>query len=531
MMQPEILQDSWSIYEELSSIFDQAESFSFNVDTQMSDLYSTPEETFEVSTIPRSSIMLSNDFAEHPLENFEQQLPSPMEDSSMDFGNVFDSILDSQIVGIQGYPEENEGSFHSQQFSSEVEDAWSPTPSMKSESSAVQPPLTLPHEDMEIDNQLAIPILLEALAEAMEEGHNPLAQEILKCLSQKVSPLGNTLERVAFNLAQDITCNISQEDYLRKEACKNLELAFQAFYQLFPHGKVAHFAANSRILESIPEDSDEIHIVDFDMGEGVQWASLIETIAQRQPRILKLTSIKWQDDEIAECLFVPWKFEDTKKQLSVHAKSCGLKLMVEEKGIEDLVMELKRMNKRGGSGKREWLAFNCMVGLPHMARPRSRRHAMEFLRAAKDLICSYGNKGIITFGNGDVCEKLKNCMNFRSFFEGSLVHYQALLESIEANFPKKHLEARIAMESLFVAPYVSSLAWLQKWEKVRENCHLQGGIGLEGSRFSKWILMEVTEMLKGSESSYQTRIEGDNGNELVLEWKGTQLVRVSTWGL
>ncbi|KAI4353778.1 hypothetical protein L6164_002706 [Bauhinia variegata] len=415
MMQPEILQDSWSIYEELSSIFVQVESFSFNVDTQMSDcdfnsLYSTPEETFEVSTIPRSSIMLSNDFAEYPLENFAQHFPSPMEDSSMDFGIVFDSILDSQIVGIQGYPDENEGSFHSQHFSSEVEYAWSLTPSMKSESSAVQPPLTLPHEDMEIDNQLAIPIILEAHAEAMEEGHNPLAQEILKCLSQKVSPIGNTLERVAFNLAQDINCNISQEDYLRKEACKNLELAFQAFYQLFPHGKVAHFAANSRILESIPEDSDEIHIVEFDMGEGIQWTSLIEAIAQKQPRILKLTSIKWQDDEIA-----PWKFKDTKKQLSVHAKSCGLKLMVEEKGIEDLVMKLKRMNKRGGSGKRAWLAFNCMVGLPHIARPRSRRHAMEFLRAAEDLICSYGNKGIITFSDGDVCEKLKNCMNFRTF--------------------------------------------------------------------------------------------------------------------
>ncbi|KAI4353419.1 hypothetical protein L6164_002371 [Bauhinia variegata] len=454
--------------------------------------------------------MLSNDFAEYPLENFAQQFPSPMEDSSMDFGNVFDSILASQIVGIQGYPEENEGYFHSQHFSSEVEDAWSPTPSMKSESSAVQTPLTLPHEDMEIDNQLAIPILLEALAEAMEEGHNTLAQEILKCLSQKVSPLGNTLERVAFNLAQDITCNISQEEYLRKEARKNLEIAFQAFYQLFPHSKVAHFAANSRILESIPEDSDEIHIVDFDMGEGVQWASLIEAFAQNQTRIFKLTSIKWQDDEIAECLFAPWKFEDTKKKLSVHAKSCGLKLMVEEKGIEDLVMELKRMNKGGGSGKREWLAFNCMVGLPHMARPRSRRHAMEFLRAAKDLICLWKQ---------------------RSFFEGNLGHYQALLESIEANFPKKHSEARIAMESLFGAPYVSSLAWLQKWEEVRENCYLHGGIGLEGSRFSKWILTKVTEMSKGSESSYQTRIEGDNGNERVLEWKGTQLVRVSTWGL
>ncbi|KAI4353777.1 hypothetical protein L6164_002705 [Bauhinia variegata] len=535
MMQPEILQDSGSIYEELSSFFDQIESFSFNVDTQMSDcdfnsLYSTSEETFEVSTTPSSSIMFSNDFAEYEFDNnCSQQLPSLMEDFSMDLGNIFDSIFGAQIVGIHGFPEENEGSFdNSQHVSSEIQVSWSPTASMMSVLSAVQSPLTLPHEDMKIDNQFAIPHLLEALAEAMEQGHNPLAEEILRHISRKVSPLGNTLEHVAFNLSQDITF-ISQDDYLRKETYKNLEPAFQTFYQWFPHGKVAHFAANSRILESIPVDSNEIHIVDFDMGEGIQWVSLIEAIAQ-QHRTLKLTSIKWED-ESPECVFTSWNFEDTEKQLSAHAKSCGLKLKVEEKGIEDLVIELKKMNKRGGSGKREWLAFNCMVGLPHMGRPRSRRHAVEFLRAAKDLICSYGNKGIITFGDGDVCEKLKNCMNFRSFFEGNLVHYQALLESIEANFPKKHSEARIAMESLFVGPYVSPLAWLQKWEEVRKNSHLQGEIGLEGSRFSKEIVMEIGEMLKGSECSYQARLEGDNDNELVLGWNGTQLLRISTWGI
>ncbi|KAI4353776.1 hypothetical protein L6164_002704 [Bauhinia variegata] len=362
-------------------------------------------------------------------------------------------------------------------------------------------------------------VCMEALAEAMEEEHNPLAEEILKRLSQKVSPLGNTRERVAFNLCKDITCN-AQEDYLRKESCKNMEPAFQTFYQWFPHGKVAHFAENSRILESIPEDSDEILIVDFDMGEGVQWALMIEAIAHKQQRTLKITSIKWED-EISECVFARWKFEDTKNKLFAHAKSCGLKLKVEEKGIEDLFTELKKMNKRGGSGKREWLAFNCMVGLPHMGRPRSRRHAMEFLRVAKDLIRSHGNNGIITFGDGDAIEKLKNCLNFKSFFKGNLVHYEALLESIEANFPKKLSEARIAIESLFVAPYVSSVVWLRKWEEVGENCHLQGRIGLEGSRFSREISNEVREMLKGSESSYQARIGGDNDNELVLEWEGT----------
>lgn len=68
-------------------------------------------------------------------------------------------------------------------------------------------------------------------------------------------------------------------------------------------------------------------------------------------------------------------------------------------GINDLVSELKI--KRGG--RREWLVFNCMVGLPHMGRVRSRSLVMEFLRVAKELIansanCSTIHKGIIAFG-------------------------------------------------------------------------------------------------------------------------------------
>lgn len=81
-----------------------------------------------------------------------------------------------------------------------------------------------------------------------------------------------------------------------------------------------------------------------------------------------------------------------------------------------------------------------------------------------------------------------------------------------------------------MAPYISSLGWLQKWEEIKEELCFQADIGLEGCRLSNAISMEVREMLSGSEEgSYQARIEGHNDNQLILEWKGTQLVRVSTW--
>ncbi|XP_054782770.1 protein NODULATION SIGNALING PATHWAY 2-like [Prosopis cineraria] len=326
---------------------------------------------------------------------------------------------------------------------------------------------------MEMENQISLPHLLEAVGEALEQGQNTLAQVILRCINHKASPLGDPLERLSFKLSQNHDTS-EQGAFIKQEACKSFHNAIMAIYQGIPHGRIAHFAANSAILGSITEDSELIDIVDFDMGEGVQWPPLMEIIA-RQHKTLKLTSIRWEEEDSLDAHFVStqWKFEEIRRNLYQHAKSCGLKLKVEEQSIEELVTELKILNKKGGNGngKRNFLAFNCMVGLQHMGRTRSRRHVLEFLRVAKEFIekSSSFNKGIIAFGDGEACEKLRSCKNFRSFFNGSLMHYHALLESIESGLPSEFSEARTAMESLPVAPYVSCEGWFQRWKEMRED--------------------------------------------------------------
>ncbi|XP_027337249.1 nodulation-signaling pathway 2 protein-like [Abrus precatorius] len=524
MMQPEILESPWSsFYLDKSSNFDhQIEHYGFQVDAHMGDsefnsLFSTPEDTSsEVSSFPIPSKMFINDqFFHEPLDKDPLQLPTLMDvyDLSVELDDYDLIMRDHQVVGIQGYSKESEGE---NSLSN-----WSPSPSMNSDLSSDQKPLTLPQQGIEIENQVSLPHMLEALGEAMYKGHKELVEVISRCMKQKVSPIAEKpLARLAFYLCEDITTK-QGDCYLTHEASKNFEAAFRAFYQGLPHGKVAHFVANLAILEAMPQDVEVIHIVDFDMGEGSQWPPMIEALATLN-KTLKLTSIKWGEESF-ECASSPWKYEEIRRELFEYARSCGLKLKMEEKGMGELGSELKRMNKRSGRG--EFLAFNCMVGFPHMGRGRSRRLVMEFL----NLIKSCGNKGIVIVGDGRVCEKMKNELEFKPFFDGHLLHYQALLESIESHFPTCLLYARTAIECLFVAPYVSSLAWLQKWEEIREDCHLEAEIGLEGCKLNKTILMEVKEMLSGSDGSYQAKIEGHTDNELVLEWKGTQLVRVSSW--
>ncbi|KAM3689901.1 hypothetical protein ACB098_09G083300 [Castanea mollissima] len=447
MLQPELIMDS---------IFDQVEHPDFNLDCLGSEFSSIPCPIYDVS----QQIFL-NDEIESMYGGLEDIFPTEV------------GILNP----LQSLP-------------SEGEDSFSPSQSMNSESLltdvvSVQSSLTLPGEDMEIDKQLGLFHLLKAYGDVFEKDQRELGQVILRRISEKGSPVGKTLERLALYLSKD--SEINQGENLKQESLKNFKAAFQALYQALPDGKFAHFAANSAILEAIPDDVETIHTVDFDMGEE------------------------------EDCNGAPlWRFEETKRRLYDRARAFGLKLKA----------------KRGG--RRKWLIFNCMVGLPHMGRGRSRSLAMDFLRAAEELIaisanCSTIHKGIITFGDGEACEKLKNCSDFGSFFEGYLVHYKALLESLEKNFPLHFTEARIALECHFVAPYISSLAWFQRWKEIRGGCHLEAGLGLVGKRLSKEIFMEAREMVEEEENKYRIKIEGHIGNEMVLEWKRNTTVRISNW--
>lgn len=85
-----------------------------------------------------------------------------------------------------------------------------------------------------------------------------------------------------------------------------------------------------------------------------------------------------------------------------------------------------------------------------------------FLKVAKEFIssstnCGTNNRGIITFDEGDACEKMKHCSDFGSFFEGHVQHYQALLESLRMNFLPHLKEARRAIECLFLWRLISLL--------------------------------------------------------------------------
>ncbi|PHU12467.1 hypothetical protein BC332_19397 [Capsicum chinense] len=298
----------------------------------------------------------------------------------------------------------------------------------------------------ETDIQMSLHHLLADYGEAMENGHKELAEVIIRSIKGNINPLG----------------------------------------------KFAHFTANSAIIEVVPNDAQTVHIVDFDMGEWIQWPPIIEAIRQRR-KALRCTSIKKTEEKSTSD---QWRFEETKRRLLDYANLFGLRLQVEEMTIEELASELRRMKKRGKES--EWLVFNCMFKLPHMGKRMCRIDALEFLKlATKLLLAKYStHKGLVTFGDGEATDISHNPnYTYSTFFNKNLIYYQSILESLEFCFPAYLAQARLAMQFLFLAPQVFSFTWIKIWEEKRSVSYYCQEIGLQGKRVSKENLLQARELV------------------------------------
>ncbi|XP_057808512.1 protein NODULATION SIGNALING PATHWAY 2-like [Salvia miltiorrhiza] len=500
MMQPELLMPTWPNYNFACSPFDQKVLYDQEMDLCVVD---DCDFSYSFITSPQDSSVLSSNSC-IPAMILDEYLD--LKDSCNEFqtSSAMDGMEIISRGDIEGICEWINGDGYIQEDSSshdlvmEGDDGWSP--SLSSDSHALA----------ETDAELTLIHLMRAYGEAEENGERELGEVLVGAINGKSSPLGSTSERVAYNL------------FGAKEGRgeENLMAAFRVMYQGLPNGRLAHFTANAAILDSIPDDVGMVQIVDFDMGEGIQWPPLMEALG-RKGKAVRITSLRREEECTSSC----WRFEDTKKRLLSQGKQCGVKLQVEEKSVEEVGVEMLRM-KREGQG-RDWVVFNCMVGLPHMGRRRPRASVEGFLKEGKAMLAGFG--GIVVLGDGEARDDPDGCCSYASYFDSMQRHYQGVFESLERNFPVYLAEARAAMESLFLGPLMCPVAWFRDWEETRKGRDFHNETQLEGRKLRLDSLVEAKEMVVEGENSYSVKIEGVREHEMVLRWKETPLVRVSTW--
>ncbi|GMI99079.1 hypothetical protein HRI_003577200 [Hibiscus trionum] len=131
--------------------------------------------------------------------------------------------------------------------------------------------------------QAIIDQLIQA-AELIETGDPVLAQGILARLNHQLSPVGKPFVRAAFYFKEALQL-LLRLNATNTSALSTYNLifkigAYKSFSEISPIVQFANFTCNQALLE-VFEGCSRIHIIDFDIGYGGQWASLMQELVFR----------------------------------------------------------------------------------------------------------------------------------------------------------------------------------------------------------------------------------------------------------
>lgn len=159
----------------------------------------------------------------------------------------------------------------------------SPTTSSSSSSSSSSPPSSSSKQ-----------LLLDSAA-AISEGKTDAAAAILGRLKPVPNPRsGDPEQRLAAYMTSALMSRVNPSEAPPIAELCNAEHLFatQMIYEALPCFKLGFMAANMAILDATKEHQ-KIHILDFDIGHGSQYMTLIQALAERQPTkpTVKITAV------------------------------------------------------------------------------------------------------------------------------------------------------------------------------------------------------------------------------------------------
>ncbi|MCL7022245.1 hypothetical protein MKW94_015520 [Papaver nudicaule] len=155
----------------------------------------------------------------------------------------------------------------------------------------------------EEDSSIRLVHLLMRCAESVQHGEFALAAALIdemRCVLTHVNTLcgigkvaGHFIDALARRVYTSPPPPPQEAGFLLTESTHDEnEFLYHHFYEACPFLKFAHFTANQAILEAF-EGHDRVHVIDFSLGQGLQWPALIQALALRPggPPFLRLTGI------------------------------------------------------------------------------------------------------------------------------------------------------------------------------------------------------------------------------------------------
>lgn len=371
--------------------------------------------------------------------------------------------------------------------------------------------------------------VLVACAKAVaEKDKDPITAEwLISMVRPLVSVSGEPAQRLGAYMMEGLVARLSASgSFIYKSLrCKeptgpDLLSYMHMLYEACPYFKFGYLSANGAIAEAMKKE-ERIHIIDFQIAQGGQWATLIQALAAqtgpRGPPRLRITGI----DDSRNAYARSGGLEVVEQRLTKLAEA--LKLPFEFHGLPVCGSQIKARHFRIEAG--EALAVNCAFVLHHLpdesVDPQNHRDRM--LRLIKGL-----SPKVVTLVEQ---EANVNTAPFLPRFQEALSYYSAMFESIDATVPRDHKD-RINVEQHCLAGEIVNIVACEGAE--REERHEL--LGKWRSRFrmagflpyplSPYVNATIKALL--DKYSHNYRLQERDG-ALFLGWMNRDLVSSCAW--
>ncbi|WVZ74320.1 hypothetical protein U9M48_022518 [Paspalum notatum var. saurae] len=356
---------------------------------------------------------------------------------------------------------------------------------------------------------------LVAAAKAAEAGNSIGAREILARLNHQLPPLGKPFLRSASYLKEALLLALAEDHHsasCRLTSALDVALkleAYKSFSDLSPVLQFANFTATQALLDEIACSAAScIHVIDFDLGVGGQWASFLQELAHRRGAggaalpFVKLTAI------VSAASHHPLELRLTQDNISQFAADLGIPF---EFGVvsADRINPAELISTTGD----EVVAVVLPVGCSARAQPLP-----VILRSVKQL----GPKIVIAIDHGGDRADLPFSQHFLNCFQSCMF----LLDSLDA--AGIDADSACKIEKFLIQPRIEDT--VLGWGKADKPMPWRSAFAASGfAPVPPSILAEAQAdcLLK------RVQVHGFHvekcGVGLTLYWRRGELVTVSAW--